>query len=267
MGDTVQTHNTQTISGANQTALLQGKVAIITGASRGIGATAARVFAGAGATVVLAARDERSLNAVAEEIGAGGGRALAAPTDIGDAAAVERLVKTTLDAFGRLDLAFNNAGSGGRLAPLADIPVDYFDEIVRVNLRGVFLSMKYEIPAMLAAGGGAIVNVTSEVGLRGWPGISAYAASKHGVIGLTKCAALEYAAQRIRVNAIAPGPILAGPITQQPASVQQQAAAAVPLGRIGRPEEIAEAAVWLCSEHAAFITGVTLPVDGGQLAR
>jgi NAD(P)-dependent dehydrogenase (short-subunit alcohol dehydrogenase family) len=246
--------------------LLERKVAIITGASRGIGAAAARAFAKAGAIVVLAARDEEALAAVVQDIVAGGGHALAAPTDVGDPAAVERLVWQTLDAYGRLDIAFNNAGDGHRPAPLADIPIDDFDRAVRGTLRGVFLSMKYEIPAMLASGGGTIVNMFSTAGLRGAPGIAGYVATKHGIIGLTKSAALDYAARNIRVNAIAPGPILTHWLIQLSDEVRGQLAANVPIQRLGQPEEIAAIAAWLCSDQASFITGATIPINGGQMA-
>ncbi len=251
---------------ANPARLLESKVAIITGASRGIGAVAARAFAAAGAVVVLAARDEGALAAVAEQITAGGGRALALPTDVGDPGAVERMVHRTTETFGRLDAAFNNAGSGHMPKPLADVAVDEFDSTVRAHLRGVFLCMKYEIPAMLANGGGAIVNMSSGAGLRGVPGIGAYVASKHGIIGLTKSVALDYAERGIRVNAVAPGPIgterLGGLSDEQRAPI----ARAVPLRRVGRPEEVAAAAIWLCSDQASFITGATIPIDGGKLA-
>ena len=248
------------------TRLLEGKVAIVTGASRGIGAVAARAFAAAGAAVVLAARDAGALAAVAEQITAGGGRALALPTDVGDPGAVERLVGETTDAFGRLDAAFNNAAGGRHLpTPLADVAVEDFDSVVRVTLRGVFLGLRYEIPAMLASGGGAIVNMASTAGRRGVPGIGAYVASKHGVIGLTKSVALDYARRGIRVNAVAPGPIdtkrLALPDDQRQAILR-----AIPAQRVGRPEEVAAAVVWLCSDQAAFITGATIPIDGGKLA-
>lgn len=253
--------------GSSPTRLLEGKVAIVTGASRGIGAVAARAFAAAGATVVLAARDEGALSAVAEQITANGGRALVQPTDVGDAGAVERLVKATTDAFGRLDAAFNNA-AGGRHppTPFADVPVDDFDSVLRISLRGVFLCMKYEILAMLASGGGAIVNMASNAGLRGVRGIAGYVASKHGVIGLTKSAALDYAVQGIKVNAVAPGPILTERIAALPDEQRSPIGRAVPMQRVGRPEEVAAAAVWLCSDQASFITGATIPIDGGKLA-
>jgi NAD(P)-dependent dehydrogenase (short-subunit alcohol dehydrogenase family) len=246
--------------------LLAGKVAIITGASRGIGAVAARAFAEAGAAVVLAARDEAALSAVADQITAGGGRTLAVPTDVGDPEAVERLVQRTTEAFGRLDAAFNNAGAGHMPKPLADVGVDEFDSTVRSHLRGVFLCMKYEIPAMLASGGGAIVNMSSGAGLRGVRGIGAYVASKHGIIGLTKSVALDYAQQGIRVNAVAPGPIGTKRLTALTDEQRSPIARAVPMQRVGRPEEVAGAAVWLCSDQASFITGATIPIDGGKLA-
>jgi NAD(P)-dependent dehydrogenase (short-subunit alcohol dehydrogenase family) len=245
---------------------LAGKVAIITGASRGIGAAAARTFAMAGATVVLAARDKQALAAVAEDIVASGGQALAVPTDVGNPASVERLVAQTLDAYGRLDAAFNNAGDGHMPTPLADVAVDDFDRAVRVNLRGVFLCMKYEIPAMLESGGGAIVNMSSTAGLNGVRGIAGYVAAKHGIIGLTKVAALDYAARNIRVNAVAPGPIRTDRISQLGDAAREPIVRAVPLGRIGRPEEVGALAAWLCSDQAGFITGATIPIDGGRLS-
>jgi NAD(P)-dependent dehydrogenase (short-subunit alcohol dehydrogenase family) len=252
--------------GTAGTALLIGKVAIVTGASRGIGAVAARAFAEAGAAVVLAARDEDALSAVARQITASGGRALVRPTDVGDPGAVERLVGEATDVFGRLDAAFNNA-AGGRHppAPLADVAVDDFDSVLRVTLRGVFLCMKYELPAMLAGGGGAIVNMSSTAGLRGVPGIGAYVASKHGVIGLTRSVALDYAQRGIRVNAVAPGPIASKRLALTDEQ-REQMVSAIPLRRVGLPEEIAAAVVWLCSDQASFITGATIPIDGGKLS-
>lgn len=246
--------------------LLENKVAIITGASRGIGAAAARVFAEAGASVVLAARGAEALADVARAIEAAGGRALAVPTDVGDAASVERLVTTTLDTYGRLDAAFNNAGEGHRPTPLADLAPDDFDGAIRGALRGTFLCMKYEIPAMLAGGGGAIVNMSSTAGLRGVPGIAGYVAAKHGIIGLTQSAALDYAARGIRINALTPGPILTHRLAALSDEQRAPVVRAVPMARLGLPEEVAQAAAWLCSDHAAFITGAVLPVDGGRLA-
>jgi NAD(P)-dependent dehydrogenase (short-subunit alcohol dehydrogenase family) len=248
----------------DQTAPLRGKVAIITGASRGIGAAAARAFARAGAAVALAARDERALDAVVRDIRDAGGDALGVPTDVGGAAAVERLVRRTLDTYGHLDVAFNNAGANQAPAPLADLAVEEFDRIARVNLRGVFLALKYEIPAM--RDGGAIVNMSSTAGLSGAPGIGAYVASKHGVVGLTRVAAVECAARGIRVNALAPGPTRNERIASLDDAGRERIAQHIPLLRIGAPEEIAAAAVWLCSDQAAFVTGTVLTVDGGKLA-
>src|SRR5947208_1286613 len=244
--------------------LLNGKVAIITGASRGIGAASARIFAASGAKVVLAARDEDATAALAKDILSTGGQAVAVPTDVGDPPSVERLVQRALDVYGRLDAAFNNAGDGHMPTPLADIKVEDFERAVRVNLTGVFLSMKYEIPAMLRNGGGAIVNMSSTAGLNGVKGIAGYVAGKHGIIGLTKTAALDYAQDNIRINAIAPGPILTDRLKQL--KNRDQVALAVPMRRTGEPEEVAYIAAWLCSEQASFITGATIPIDGGRLA-
>jgi NAD(P)-dependent dehydrogenase (short-subunit alcohol dehydrogenase family) len=179
---------------------------------------------------------------------------------------VERLVAATMETYGRLDAAFNNAGANQRPTPLTDIPPDEFDHVLRVNLQGVFLAMKYEIPAMNAGGGGVIVNMSSTAGVNGVRGIASYVAAKHGVIGLTRTAALEYAEQNVRVNALAPGPVLNERIAAATPEVQGQIARAVPLRRIGTPDEIAETAVWLCSDAASFITGATIPIDGGRLA-
>ncbi len=246
--------------------LLAGKVAIITGASRGIGAVAARVFAEAGAAVVLAARTEQSLTALATAINDAGGKALAVATDVGEPAAVERLVQRAMETYGRLDAAFNNAAETHMPAAFADLPVDDFDRVMRGGLRGVFLSMKYEIPAMLASGGGAIVNMSSTAGAQGVRRMSAYAAAKHGVIGLTQSAALDYAAAGVRINAIAPGPIMNDRLRALSDEQRAPVAHAVPMGRLGLPQEVAATAAWLCSDQASFLTGATIPIDGGRLA-
>lgn len=246
--------------------LLAGKVAVVVGASRGIGAATARAFAEAGASVVLAARDEAAMAAVGRGILQRGGRALAVQTDVGEPAAVERLIQRTLDAYGRLDVAFNNAAGGPPPSPLAEIPVESFDEAVRVNLRGVFLAMKHEIPAMLAGGGGAIVNMSSTAGLSGVPGIAAYVATKHAIIGLTRAAALDYATRNIRVNAVAPGPILTDRLSSMSDQAREQVSQHVPMRRIGRPDEVAATVAWLCSDQATFVTGATITIDGGRMA-
>jgi NAD(P)-dependent dehydrogenase (short-subunit alcohol dehydrogenase family) len=246
---------------------LEGKVAIVTGASRGIGAAVARGFSHAGAAVVLAARNEGALERLAAELIEAGGAALAVPTDVTDAGAIARLIERALATYGRLDIACNNAAGGGHPpTPLADVAIDAFDSAYAVNLRGVFIAMKYEIPAMVAAGGGAIVNMSSTAGLQAVGGLAAYVSTKHALEGLTKVAALDYADRGVRVNAIAPGPILTDALARAGAAGQEAAAAAMPLRRVGQPEEVAAAAVWLCSREAAFITGATLVIDGGKLA-
>jgi NAD(P)-dependent dehydrogenase (short-subunit alcohol dehydrogenase family) len=253
------------IAGSGRT--LEGRAAIITGASRGIGAATARAFVAAGAAVALAARDEAALEALAEEFRSDGGRAIAVPTDVANRASVERLVKQAVDTFGHLDLAFNNAAGGGQApTPLADLPVDAYDSALAITLRGVFLSMKYEIPAMLETGGGAIVNMSSTAGLEAVGGLAGYVSSKHGVVGLTKVAALDYAEHGVRVNALAPGPILTERLAGAGEEMQKRAGMAMPMRRIGNVQEVAAAVVWLCSDQASYITGVTLPIDGGKLA-
>jgi NAD(P)-dependent dehydrogenase (short-subunit alcohol dehydrogenase family) len=252
---------------AGRPGLLQGKVALVTGASRGIGAAIARALADSGAAVVLAARDERALAERVAEIEEQGGQALAVPTDVADERSVQRLVDRTVAVFGRLDAACNNAaGSHRPPTPLAEIPVEDIDIEMRVTLRGVFLSMKYEIPAMLDSGGGAIVNMASTAGLEAVGGLAGYVSSKHAVIGLTKTAALDYAAHGVRVNAVAPGPILTDQLAAAGEPAQRKAGMAMPMRRIGTPDEVAAAVVWLCSTASSFITGATLPIDGGKLA-
>jgi NAD(P)-dependent dehydrogenase (short-subunit alcohol dehydrogenase family) len=244
---------------------LAEKVLIVTGASHGIGAAAARLFSKSGASVVLAARDEQALETVASELASEGKHALTAPTDVTDAAAVERLVATAVERYGRLDGAFNNAGSGHRPTPLAQLTPEEFDEVVDANLRGVFLCMRAELTAM--ASGGAIVNMTSTAGLSGAPGMAAYSAAKHGVVGLTETAALDYGPKGIRVNALAPGPILTeGGIGAAPAEVQEGVAQRLPVKRLGTPEEVAHAAAWLLSDASSFVNGATFAIDGGKLA-
>jgi NAD(P)-dependent dehydrogenase (short-subunit alcohol dehydrogenase family) len=247
--------------------LLEGKVAIVTGASRGIGASAGRAFALAGATVVLAARSEAPLKELAERIGSAGGRAEAVPTDVTDLDAVERLIRGAVERHGRLDAALNNAGEGALQGPLADVAPSDFDRVIDVHLRGTFLCMRHEIAAMLESGGGSIVNMVSTAGVGGWRGLGAYVAAKHGMVGLTRSAALDYAAQGIRINAVAPGPIMNDRIASLSDEQREPIAGAVPMHRIGEPEEVAATVAWLCSDWASYITGAVVPVDGGQLAQ
>jgi NAD(P)-dependent dehydrogenase (short-subunit alcohol dehydrogenase family) len=244
------------------TGLLEDKVAIITGASRGIGTATARAFAAAGATVVLAARNTSELDAVAGEIAASGVEALAVPNPDD----VQTLVDRTLKRYGRLDAAFNNAGYGHQPVPLAELAIDHFDQVTAVNLRGVFLAMKFEIAAMLETGGGAIVNMSSTAGLRGVKGIAAYVACKHAIVGLTQSAALDYAREGIRVNAVAPGPIASHRLAQLPEQTRAEIAARVPVGHLGDPKEVAATVTRLSSAQASFITGAVIPIDGGKTA-
>ena len=242
------------------------RVALVTGASRGIGADTSKAFARAGFAVVLGARDTDALASVVDEIASEGGRAVAAKTDVGDVASMHALVELALNEYGRLDAAFNNASDGPMPAPLADIDPDEFDLGIRVNVRGTFLGMKYEIPAMLATGGGAIVNMASVAGLQAMTNLGAYVTGKAGIIALSETAALDYADRGVRVNVVAPGPILTHHLQRAGAEAQRMAAAAVPMARVGTTHEVADAVLWLCSDKSSYITGATIPIDGGQLA-
>jgi NAD(P)-dependent dehydrogenase (short-subunit alcohol dehydrogenase family) len=212
------------------------------------------------------ARDEAALDGVVASIRAGGGEATAVRADVGDPAQVKGAVDGTLERYGRLDVAFNNAGSGHRPAPFAELTVEDFDASIAVNLRGVLVAMTYELGAMLTAGGGSIVNMASTAGVQGVRGMGGYCATKHAVLGATKSAALDYASKGIRVNAVAPGPILTERIAAIPEERRAPIIAAVPMGRIGLAEEVAATVVWLCSDAASFITGAVIPIDGGRLA-
>ena len=243
-----------------------GKVALVAGASRGIGAATARAFADAGAAVVLGARDERALGEVAAGIRDKGGQALTVGTDVTDPAAVERLVARGVDTYGRLDAAFNNAANGPPPTPLADLEPADFDRAIDSNLRGTFLGLRYEISAMLPTGGGTIVNMASLAGVQGVANLAGYVAGKAGIIGLTKVAALDYADQGIRVNVVAPGPILTEHIQAAGAEAQRLAGQSTPMRRIGQAAEVADVVLWLCSDRSSFVTGATIPIDGGQHA-
>jgi NAD(P)-dependent dehydrogenase (short-subunit alcohol dehydrogenase family) len=247
------------------------KVAVVTGATSGIGRATAIAFARQGAKVVLSGRREKEGNETVALIRQAGGEATFVETDVTREADVAALVEKTLSTYGRLDAAFNNAGIEGRQGLLQDQTVENYHAIMNANVLGVLLSLKCEIGAMLNHGGGAIANNSSVGGLVGFPGVAIYVASKHAVIGLTKSAALEYATKGIRVNAVAPGGIetpMFDRFTQgMGANAHQQMASLHPIGRTGRPEEIAEAVLWLCSEKASFVTGHTLVADGGWTAK
>ncbi len=245
---------------------MRGRVALVAGASKGIGAVTAEAFAAAGAAVVLGARDTAALEAVASGIRSRGGQALAVGLDVTDSGSMRRVVEATLDRFGRLDAAFNNASAGPLPAPLADIDPGEFDLGIATNIRGTFLGMKFQIPAMLRSGGGAIVNMASIAGLNGTANLAAYVAGKAGIIGLTKVAALDYADQGIRVNVVAPGPILTYHLEAAGPQAQRGAAQSTPMRRVGSPAEVAQAVLWLCSDQSSFITGTVMPIDGGQAA-
>jgi NAD(P)-dependent dehydrogenase (short-subunit alcohol dehydrogenase family) len=247
---------------------LEAKVAVVTGAAMGIGRASALIFAREGARVVVADIDDRGGHETVEMITAAGGQATFIHTDVSVKADVASMVQHALDTYGGLDCAHNNAGVAAPMAPLADYPDDGWDRTVAVMLTGVYHCMKAEIPPMLARGAGAIVNTASGVGLVGYAQQAAYTASKHGVVGLTKVAALDYGARGIRVNAICPGtartPMVDRALAYDPA-IDDHLRALHPIGRIAEASEIAEVAVWLCTPAASFVLGVALPVDGGYV--
>lgn len=247
-----------------------GKVALVTGGGTGIGQATALAFARAGARVVVAGRRAAEGEETVRQIRALGGEATFVATDVTDEAAVKALVDATLATYGRLDAAFNNAGNVGQPGPLVDLSAEGFAYTVAGNLTSVWLCMKYEIPAMLGRGGGAIVNTASNLGHIGMPNMAAYAAAKHGVVGLTQAAALEYATQGIRVNAVSPGSIETPMGEHAFGSIEtyrQVMAPNHPVGRIGLPEEVASAVLYLSSDGAGFITGQALLIDGGYTAQ
>jgi NAD(P)-dependent dehydrogenase (short-subunit alcohol dehydrogenase family) len=249
----------------------ENQVALITGAGSGLGLATARAFAASGASVALADWNENSVRIAAEELTAQGHQALAIRCDVSDDAQVEAMVAQTVATFGRLDAAYNNAGVQNILAETADSTRDDFDRVMAINLRGVWSSMKFELQQMRKQGNGAIVNCSSLGGLVGGAERGNYHAAKHGVLGLTKSAALEYAARGIRINAICPGLIWTPMAGQMVADGQGEALKAmltsVPMGRYGRAEEIADAVLWLCSSSASYVTGQSLSVDGGFIMR
>ncbi len=246
--------------------LLNDKAVIVLGASRGIGEEIARSMVSAGARVMLSARNLDALERLANELDPTGERVAAVRLDMTDAGSIELGVAAAVDRFGRLDAAINNAGIQVPRTPLMDVPDEVFDEVIAVNLRGTFIAMKHEARAMLSAGGGAIVNIASAAGIVGIPLVGPYVASKHGVVGLTRSAAVELAAQGVRVNALVPGAVMTDMLRVGPASTPEALAMMlnnIPMRRLGTVSEIASAAVWLASDQASYITGVALPVDGG----
>jgi NAD(P)-dependent dehydrogenase (short-subunit alcohol dehydrogenase family) len=246
-----------------------GKVALVTGAGSGIGLATAKAFGEAGASVVLADRREDAVRALAEGLSASGGKALAVLCDVTDDTQVASMIDRTMSTFGRLDAAFNNAGVMQRRVDTAEISGDEWDRVMAINLRGVWSCMKYELPQMLRNGGGAIVNCSSIGGVIGVPGLAAYHAAKHGVIGLTKTAALEYATRKIRINAVCPGTIntpMAESLTGGDPKILAEFLKDEPIGRIAEPEEVAAAVLWLCSPGASYVVGHALLVDGGYTA-
>jgi NAD(P)-dependent dehydrogenase (short-subunit alcohol dehydrogenase family) len=245
---------------------MQGKVALVAGASRGIGAAAAEAFAAAGASVVLAGRSEQALQSVAAGIQSRGGHATAVRADVSDVDSAGSLVDRAVAMYGRLDAAFNNATDGPMPAPLADIDPAEFDRGIATNVRGTFLGMKFQIRAMLDSGGGTIVNMASMAGVNGTANLAAYVAGKAGIIGLTKVAALDYADQGIRVNVVAPGPILTHHLQAAGPEAQRLAGLSTPMRRTGSAAEVADVVLWLCSDRSSFVTGTVIPVDGGQAA-
>lgn len=248
----------------------KGQVALITGAASGMGLATARAFAEAGASVVLSDIRADALTAAIEELKTAGHRVLGIAGDVSDETFVKLLVEQSVSTFGRLDAAFNNAGIQSPAVETADVESEVFDRINGINLRGVWLCMKYQLIQMRKQGSGAIVNNSSLGGLVGVPGRAAYHAAKHGVLGLTKSAALEYAARGIRINAICPGIVetsMVAGMLQGETAVMQEMMKDVPINRLGTAQEIANAVLWLCSSAASFIVGVALPIDGGYTAR
>lgn len=246
---------------------LQDKVALITGAGSGIGRAMAVLYAAEGAKVVVSDVDEKGGKASVKMITDKGGNAMFVKGDAASAEDNQSLVNRAVQEYGALHIAVNNAGIGGPIAATGDYPIDGWEKVISINLSGVFYGMRYQIPAMLNGGGGSIVNVASILGQAGTKGSPAYVAAKHGVIGLTKTAALEYAAQNIRINAIGPGYIRTPLLEGLDEATMQHLVGLHPIGRLGESEEVAQLALWLNTDKASFVTGAYYPVDGGYLAQ
>lgn len=247
-----------------------GRVALVTGAGSGIGRTTAIAFAQHGANVIVAEINPESGPETVRRIKAEGGEATFVKTDVTKAAEVEAMVNQTVATYGRLDFAHNNAGIDGDFAVIPAHTEENFDRVIAINLKSVWLGMKYEIPQMLKQGGGVIINTASTAGLTGYRTMGIYVASKHGVIGMTKSAALEYSTKNIRILAICPGAIRTPMIDEFIGGVSEVEAsmnALQPMGRMGKPEEVANAVMWLCSDSASFMTGAAIPIEGGTLAQ
>jgi NAD(P)-dependent dehydrogenase (short-subunit alcohol dehydrogenase family) len=239
------------------------KTAFITGAASGIGRATAIAFAAEGARVVITDRGEVALQETAEQIKAAGGDVLTITCDVSNPDDVAAAVAKAVKAFGRIDFAFNNAGVENKAAPIHEIELKEWDRVLDINLRGTFICMKHEIANMLSQGGGVVVNTSSGAGIRGVAGGASYAASKHAIIGMTKSAALDYAKQKIRVNAVLPGNIATSMMDRFMEGDIQKAIDLEPVGRLGKPEEIAQAVLWMCSDLGGFVTGASIVVDGG----
>ncbi len=246
---------------------MKNKVVIITGAASGIGKATAELFAKHGASVVISDIQEAEGKATTENIIANGGKASFIKTDVSRPEEMEALVNFAIKTYGKLDIAINNAGIGGELNPTADMSIEGWNKVIEVNLNSIFYGMKYQIQAMLKNGDGSIVNIASILGAVGFAGSSAYTAAKHGVLGISKAAALEYSAHGIRINAVGPGFIETPLLNALDAEMKSQLASLHPIGRLGTSEEVAELILWLASDKASFVTGSYYPVDGGYLAR
>jgi NAD(P)-dependent dehydrogenase (short-subunit alcohol dehydrogenase family) len=247
----------------------KNKVAVVTGASSGIGKSVSELYAREGAAVVLSDINQELGEKTTGEIRKAGGEAIFVRADVSKPSDCENMVKAAVDKYGRLDFACNNAGIGGDQNPTADYSLESWDKALAVNLSGVFYCMKYELPAMLKSGGGSIINMASILGRVGFAGAVGYVAAKHGVLGLTKTAAIEYAPQGVRVNVVGPG-FISTPLIkelEENQEVNNMLISLHPVGRLGKPEEVAELVIWLSSDKASFVTGAYYPVDGGYLTR